>query len=90
MKEERCKQKVWAGWSHHRCSRKATHGEYCWQHNPAKVEERRKAADKRHREKMDNSAIGMISRKLAEQKAIVEELKAENAALKAQINKDTT
>ena len=86
MKDGRCKTQVWSGLQYYQCARKATHGEYCWQHDPAKVEERRKESERHYREKMDNSPES-LARKLAEQKAIVEELKAENEALKAQLSK---
>lgn len=52
---EQCKEKIFDGWRHRRCARKASRDGYCKQHHPESVKLRREAANARYEERMKRS-----------------------------------
>ena len=73
--KEKCKEKVWGGWSYHPCLRNAVRDGYCKQHHPDSVKARKEKADARWEAKMQSSPLSRAMRRIEELEAEIERLK---------------
>ena len=76
---QKCKEKVWNGYSSIRCSRNAVRDGFCKQHHPDAVKQRQQQQSERWERKMSNSPIARLQKR-------IDELEKENKELKAKIS----
>ena len=71
---EKCKEKVFDGWHHHRCSRWAIKDGYCKQHHPDEVEKRQEQKEKRWKRKWGKDPLRVAFREIERLRSEKEEL----------------